>query len=51
VDTEVLLGKGWRLAMKSRKIKIWASMCAVAYYFFFFFKKKKDEYERNKAIK
>jgi len=34
VDTELLLGRGWRLAMKSRKIKIWASMCAVVYYFF-----------------
>jgi len=41
VDTEVLLGRGWRLTMKSRKFKIWASMCAVAYYFFFHYKKKK----------
>jgi len=25
-------GRGWRVAVKSLRIKIWASMCAVAYY-------------------
>jgi len=32
VDREVVLGRGWRFAVTSRRIKIWASMWAVAYY-------------------
>jgi hypothetical protein len=43
-DVEVeVLGRGWMLSMKSRRMSICASMCAVAYYIYITLELKEEE--------